>query len=56
MINTKRSSSSSDRKSEEQGLPESRLPQFSAEVLKSKKVHVFGMVGGFRKIVMPNNG
>jgi hypothetical protein len=33
MINTLRSSSlSADRKSEEQGLPESRLPEFSAEV------------------------
>ncbi len=38
---------SADRKSEEQGLPESRLPEFSAEVLISKKVHFFGMVGGW---------
>ncbi len=37
MINTLRSSSCADRKSEEQGLPESRLPEFSAEVLKSIK-------------------
>jgi hypothetical protein len=49
-INTLRYFSvSADRKSEEQGLPESRLPEFSAEVLRSKKIIFLGWWVGFEK-------
>ncbi len=58
-VNTLRSSSlSADRKSEEQGLPESRLPEFSAEVLRSKKSSFFWDGGWVSKNskARPNNG